>query len=208
MAPWFAEDEPHPFVRFPVHYSIITEDKFGNYLFSDGSEIVRVPRRQAQSPLTLTLEKLTEDSVCIHIAGANGQPVRVRLGEQPWSWWGKSDRAEFKSLPPGDYQFEAEIQNEYLEISTQQMEFTIKGDAPETSAFSAPNTPSIPNIPISEAVEKLFSKNWNERNEAVKSLAQFPEQARELLKKIDSDQLNEINRWWLDAALQQVEEKK
>jgi len=57
-------------------------------------------------------------------------------------------------------------------------------------------------------VEKLFSENWSERNEAVRIFEQFPDQAKELLEKINRAQLNETDRWWLEAALQKVEEKK
>ena len=42
----------------------------------------------------------------------------------------------------------------------------------------------------------------------MKTLSRFPEQARELLKKIDREKLDSNDRWWLDAALQQVEENK
>ena len=47
---------------------------------------------------------------------------------------------------------------------------------------------------LCEAVEKLFSENWNERNEAVRIFEQFPDQAKELLEKINRAQLNETDR--------------
>ena len=203
MAAWFADGEPQPFIRQNPKYVDVAKDNFGNYLFfhtggyneDDLEHIVRVPQR-LPSAFTLAVENTAYDSVRVKIGGVEGGWVRTRLGEEAWGdWtdWEQRDSVNYNQLSPDDYRIEVEAMDKYLETASGQMAFTVKYDA---------------DTPVREAVEKLFSKNWNERNEAVKFLQRFPERARVLLKEIDRDKLDTNDRWWLDAALQQVEERK
>jgi len=197
MVAWFSEGEPHPFVRQQQYYSGVVEDNFGNYLFYNSSEMIRVPIQvphRLPSSFTLAVESTAEDSVRVNIGGVEGGWIRTRFGNGEWTDWEQTGRVEYKQLQPGDYRVEVEARNKHLEFSpVQEIKFSVKYDIDK---------------PVREAVEKLFSKNWNERNEARKTLWRYHERARVLLEKIDRDKLDTNDRWWFDAALQQVEEKK
>ncbi|MDR1304945.1 MAG: hypothetical protein LBK76_06945 [Verrucomicrobiales bacterium] len=192
MAAWFADDEAQPFVRRSVSYMGVTEDRFGNYLFFNSGEITRVPRR-APSAVTLTVSHSDEESASVTVSGVEGGWVRARFGGGEWGEWQRETRLDYSRLAPADYRVEVEAMNKYLEVSPPAVVgFSIKYDVDKLTRAAA---------------EKLFGENWDERNAAVKTLARFPEPARELLKKLaaDRDRLSAADRWWLDAALQQVE---
>jgi len=195
---WFAEGEPHPFISQGSYYWGVTEDNFGNYLFFYSNRMVRVPRHLPSEFALAGKIVANSDNALVHIGGVEGNRVRTRLNDEEWTDWELAKEhtksVEYKRLLPGDYQIEVQVMNKYLEVSpTRQLEFTIKYDIDK---------------PAHEAVEKLFGENWNERNEAVKTLQRHPERARVLLTQLDRAKLDSNDRWWLDAALQQLEERK
>jgi hypothetical protein len=202
--PWFAPNQPNPFVADNCKdISGVMEDKFGRYLFFSNSYMIAVNKADKLQGTDLAklkpvikplVKQLSQDSVRLAFKGLprDGYLLRWRLAGSEWSKWETQPVTDFVALKPKNYVVQYEVMNKYLETSpVTECKFSINYDVDKL---------------MKNAVRKLFSKNWDKRNLAVKSLAKFPEKSRELLKKVETDRtkLSEADQWWLDSALQQI----
>jgi hypothetical protein len=197
---WLAPDEANPFLvqdTDPIR-NVIT-DNFGHRLFLNNRRIIAVADHPPVENFALTAAEVAVghpayDTASLRFTGAltDGDTLRWRRAGEDWGAWGLDPTLTVNNLLAGEYTVEIQKMDKWLNVSPPAtIKFSVKYDTNKLAR---------------EAVEKLFSKNWDERNAAVKTLARFPKEAREILQKLDADRdrLNNADRWWLDAALQQV----
>jgi hypothetical protein len=197
LVAWMDEGQAKPFVGILPMGMVM--DQFGRRVFFDWKEMVTVsdhPPEQGFAPVPADVEvarpSIDAVNLCFTGALADGDNLRWRRFGDDWSAWGTDLTLTVQDLLLSEYAVEIQKIDPWLNVSPLvSVKFFIKYDVEKL---------------VRSAVKKLFSKNWGERNLAVKSLARFPKESRVWLAKLDSnrEKFSEVDCWWLDATLQRV----
>jgi hypothetical protein len=116
---------------------------------------------------------------------------RWRLNDGPWSEPATNRTVHLGPLFQGKYALEARSADERLRVTPHpaRLEFTIQADIDNQ---------------IASFIAALKSRDYAEREKAVKTLAQRPALAAPALRRART-QADDDLRWWIDAALQELQ---
>jgi hypothetical protein len=175
---------PLPMENVPTHYLKIHPAPDGSlWVTANDPRVFRLADGEWREMWRAPLEMCYRQQDSVQFAGLTGGDylLRWRCADGDWSEWaGQAEDKIFPALKPGEYTLQYEVMNKWLEVSPPAaVEFSIKYDVDKLTR---------------DAAEKLFGENWDERDAAVKTLARFPEPARELLKKLAADRARRLAR--------------
>ena len=144
---------------------------------------------------TLFIVPTGDDSVTIHLPSKlpRSSWYLWRLNNGPWSAPQKTQTLIFTTLPRGDYRVEVQTLDRRLQVSpTAVAVFSIRV-APKTQ--------------IARWVSALLHGTDDQREIAVAGLVKQPDAALPALQAVRSS-ASEAARWWIEAAIQQIEEAR
>jgi hypothetical protein len=199
--PQFSPHEHQPFIDSREVRKVLI-DLEGNalletyfHLYSNVGEYVIV---KARPPLPKTiLRAIVTPSGAVEARFSTSNPGKVwftwRVDDGPWAAPTHKAQATLEWLPNGKHRIEAEAIDERLQIAP-------------TPTAALVEIHVDPREQISALINRLRDPDYSVRNAAVAALAHQPALALPLLRsareKADTDQ-----RWWIDAAIQQIEER-
>ena len=194
----FSSDEPDLFPPPGISYGIdkVWIDRHGNAFLKTGfSEcVVIAPKSPPPAAPVITLEKTAPDSAVARFRGdaRPGAQFRWRLDGEPWRLT-KDKSVTLNSLPGGTHVVSAAIVDSELQTSpAATREFTVKID---------------PSKQIDRLIRLLSGKDSAAREAAVRALARQPAVALPALN-IALEKAGPDQRWWITAAIQEVERAK
>lgn len=196
-APQFAPDEHQPFLDSRRLQGALL-DPLGNaflttWIAPDFGEYVIVKARPLPHAEVRASVDRTGD-VTLHFSSP-GQPVAGftwRVDGGPWRTPTKSTETTLPDLSNGTHRVEASSVDERLQIDLSPSAVTVEVH--------------ISDVVIQELIQQLADPDFSKREKAVAALARRPDVALPLLQsareKAGADQ-----RWWIDAAIQQISDQ-
>ena len=190
----FGDVEVNPFVSGRQLREVFVDARGNAFLLTASAtmDAFIVKPKFAPPRTVLAVEPVGADSVTVRLHADGGHPVefRWRLDDGPWQLTG-DDTLALCSLPAGSHRVfvsgvDAELQTEAPPVAAT---FEVKID---------------PAQQIAGFISRLSDPDYTRRNASVTALARQPALAQPALKaaRINAD---ENQRWWIDAALQQIE---
>lgn len=194
----FSEDEPNPFGA-GRRITQVWVDRKGNAFvqvttnWMDNFQFQIAPL--SKPPKTsLAVAPIKEDRVRLQLGTPSPGKVRFRWRLDDGPWEGAQDRSVvLDSLENGEHTVKAQAFDEKLQCDPVPAEakFVIKFD---------------PTIQIKELLSRLSDPDFAQRKAAIKALARQPATALAALKAARPEATDD-QRWWIDAAIQQIERK-
>jgi hypothetical protein len=206
QATQFAAKENHPFIDGRFFNQVFVDNK-GNTFFNTAYGFVEYVMISA-SPPPNTKIKITPravDAFTFNFSSNDSSPVssdpsvgarprqwfKWRVDNEPWSQPQTTSQVRLDALPGGKHTLEAAVINNRLSTdpTPARVVFLVKIDpAKQVAAF----------------ITKLSSPDYSRREAAVTGLAKQPKRALPALKAVRA-RASENTRWWIDAAIQQIE---
>jgi streptogramin lyase len=191
--PVFGAGEPNPFCD-GRHIVKAVSDSVGNVFLTTSvpDECVLI-RRKLPRPTTrveiAARQDLVRAKMRTNIAGRHW--FTWRLDNENWCEPAERTEIVLDSLPNGRHTFEARAIDERLEID-------------ESGASGSFILSVDPRKRISNALEQLHSRDFSMREHAVRTLVKQSRLALPALKQARG-KANAGERWWIDAAIQEIE---
>ena len=192
----FAPGEVNPFLAGSLVRSAFV-DAHGNALLLIAGTTMEVFLLQAKSPprTTITVEPVGDDGQRLKWQTESAWPVqfRWRLDEGPWRPT-EDTTLTLTDLPNGPHQVTVSAQDTQLQMDAN----------PAVARFE---THVDSERQVAGLIARLSDPNYNRRKAAVDGLALQPERAVPALRRA-RETAGEDLRWWIEAALQQIEAAK
>jgi hypothetical protein len=193
----FGADEINPFIVQRHLLQAFVDPRGNAFLLTAGPAMNAfiVKPRSAPPRTVLVVAPVAQDSVRVRLRAAAGQPVefRWRLDDGPWQSTDK-DELPLDSLPAGGHRIAVSAVDAELQIET----------PPATASFEIKIDPDQQ---IAGFVAQLSDPDYDKRKAAVLALAMQPERAAAALHRA-REMAGEETRWWIDAALQAIDNQK
>jgi hypothetical protein len=193
----FNAEEWHPFIGVHSVMQALVDPKGKIFLkspYASYGDFYLLEPSDALPHTKIDLKRIAEDSV---EATFSAQPAsrcwfRWKLDQGPWSKPSMATALRLEDLPSGKHLLLASAINRDL--------------SSDPTPAEAPFVVNLdPGKQIASHIEKLFSGSSSEREKAVTALARQPALALPALQSARS-RANADQRWWIDAAIQQVED--
>ncbi|MDD5349320.1 MAG: PKD domain-containing protein [Chthoniobacteraceae bacterium] len=195
--PVFSEQETDPFANGRKITKAWT-DNFGRaFLQTDPGTLLMVAPRGKPPHTTLEIKKTAVDGVDVTMraTGKAGTDVRYqwRLDDQPWVS-STTGAVSFRTLSGGTHRLTAIAVDAELQ----------EDPAPPTATFEVKIDAEKQ---VAGLIRQLADPDYGKRKEAIDALARQPERAVRALKAA-REKAGDDARWWMDAALQQIERER
>jgi streptogramin lyase len=198
--PQFSPQEHQPFIDSRKVAKVLIDPRgnaFLETLFYFNPLMGEYAILKARSPLPHTLLRATvgpSGEVRLRFDADSKRNVRFiwRVDEGPWAAPTKKPDATLDWLPNGKHMIEAAAIDERLQIDP-------------TPAVAQVEIHVDPREQISALIGKLGDPDYSARNDAVAGLQRQPSVALPLLRSA-REKASPDQRWWIDAAIQQIEE--
>jgi len=192
----FAPNEAQPFADGRKLAEVLLDNAGGAFLRTvvpSGDEYVFVPARGPVPRATVKLSENNEDGVTLQLAANIPSPrFSWRVDDAPWNPSVTGPLLRLQTLPIGRHRAQVITLDEQLQTAP----------VPAELSFETKATPAQQ---IKKWIARLNDNDFAKREAAVAALSRVPDLALPALEKA-LDQSSGGDRWWLQAALQQVEE--
>lgn len=189
--PVFKDDEPDPFLAGRVIFDA-WQDAAGNVILNSAGANGKFVRIAPQYP---------PPNPQIHVSIFNNDQAKLTLeGEEIYRWlwrlddgpWQRANREEINliGMPNGKHRVEAKAMNRELVEASAGATFTITVDRKQQ---------------LARLIALLNDPDYELRKQALAGLARQPKAARKALRAALEKTNDDDHRWWLTAALQEVE---
>jgi len=199
-APQFSPRERHPFQDGRSIRAVLPDNR-GNLFLATGfnsEEIVVVPRRAPLPQTRIALKKIAVDDVNLmfSISAVGKHWFRWRLDGGAWSQPSTRSLVELRDLPGGTHKIEAQTIDRFLQTDSDTAKTTFRVNINTAQQVAA-------------SIESLGSPDYTVREAAIIALARQPQNALPALRKAREQSAEDSDkRWWIDAAIQRIENAK
>ncbi|MBM4046626.1 MAG: hypothetical protein FJ279_16065 [Planctomycetes bacterium] len=198
--PVFGPDEVHPFLEGRPVLSVLGDCRGNAFLFTGTSQtsagfhyvVLTAPGPLPDTELKVNRE--SEDTFALQFSSTATDKAWFiwRMDGNPWSAPTTDPRVSLHGLPSGKHRVEVAAIDSRLQMDPTPAEETIE-------------VLIEPEQQIAQFIARLGSKDIAEREAAVAGLARQPARALPALKTA-REKANPDQRWWIDAAIQLVED--
>jgi hypothetical protein len=193
----FGVDETNPFIADRLLQEAFVDPHGNAFLLTAGAGMnAFIVKPKSVPPRTaLAVEPVAQDAVRVRLDAAAGQPVqfRWRLDNASWQSTDK-DELPLDSLPDGEHKIAVSAVDAELQVE----------NPPVTAAFEIKIDPDQQ---VAGFIAQLSDLDYDKRKAAVRALAMQPERATAALRRA-RETAGEDARWWIDAALQAIDNRK
>jgi hypothetical protein len=194
QSPQFTPKDNHPFLDGRFFNQVFVDNK-GNTFFSTAygfSEYVMIAGT-APPDTGIKITPRAVDAFTFEFSStATGQKwYRWRTDDEPWSQPQTSSRVQLDALPGGLHRIQAMAIDRNL----------LSDPSPASAVFLVNIDPAKQ---VAAFIGELSSPDYSRREAAVTGLAKQPKRALPTLKAARV-RASESSRWWIDAAIQQIE---
>ena len=190
----FGADETNPFVSERQLRSVFVDPRGNAFLLTAAAAMNAFILKPNFAPprTVLAVEPVGPDSVKVRLRAEAGQPVqfRWRLDEGPWQST-DHDTLPLDSVPAGSHRVAVAGMDAELQVET----------PPATASFEIKIDSAQQ---IAGLIARLSDPDYGQRQTAVRALALQPGHASAALLRA-RETADADARWWIDAALQQIE---
>jgi len=177
-------------------------DKRGNVFLGMryDSKNVYLQIKAPAPPPPVTMQSVVRDAGIVALEFTPPLPPGAqlvwRLGDAPWSEPTRQSHIELGAFSSGRYRIQAMVMGHDLQFSSVPLEVNLEVKVD-------------PTVQIAALITQLHSPNYGARHDAVESLARQAKLALPALRAAREKLLDDKDKlWWVDAAIQQVEERK
>ncbi len=192
----FAQGEANPFSLARILSQVYVDDQGTAFLAADTGvrRYFQIAPNHAPPQASVAIEQVNPDSIKakIHLEAREPTVVRWQLDEEPWKEL-EGDSVSFDFLPSGPHVFRVSVIDGDIQALGRPAEgkFTVTADSASQ---------------IQRLMAGLSDPDFARREAAMAGLKKRPVEAAKALREARAA-ANDDLRWWIDAALQEIEPK-